>query len=227
MLAGEFTRVNNRNQQGLVRFTIKSKAPNDSGPKLFNATYPLNVTSTEAGTVRINWMANNDDDNENLTYRVYRDTQTAADLRHTLTKRIRRWESVTMGFTDTGLAPGSTHQYRVTVTDPFGNVANSPWTSVTVAASRRRQRLRQGRLRQPADQLLAARRSRRYDGVGRPGRLHAARPRRPGYPRRAGAIADDTDTASTFTDVHRLDGLRVQHSPPDVLSLETWFKTTA
>ena len=40
------------------------------------------------------------------------------------------WASATPG-----CAPGSSHQYRVVVTDPFGNVANSPWTSVTVAAT--------------------------------------------------------------------------------------------
>ena len=40
-----------------------------------------------------------------------------------------------MGFTDTGLEPGSTHQYRVAVTDAAGNIANSPWTTVTVASS--------------------------------------------------------------------------------------------
>ena len=48
VLGGEFTRVNNTNQQGLVRFAVSSIAPDVKGPKLFNANYPLNVTSTAA-----------------------------------------------------------------------------------------------------------------------------------------------------------------------------------
>ena len=72
-------------------------------------------------------MNNHDDDNENLTYRVYRDTQNAAGLKHTVSREFNRWETVTMGFTDTNVPAGS-HQYRVVVTDPFGNVANSSWT---------------------------------------------------------------------------------------------------
>jgi hypothetical protein len=135
VLSGEFTRVNNRSQQGITRFAVSAIAPDVSGPQLFNTTYPLNVSSTEAGSVRINWMANRDEDNENLTYRLYRDTQNAAGLKRTIVRPIKRWDTVTMGFTDTGLAAGSTHQYRVVVTDPFGNVANSPWTTVTVASS--------------------------------------------------------------------------------------------
>lgn len=134
VMGGEFTRVNGQNQQGLVRFAVPTIAPNDRGPTLFNASYPLNVRSTEAGTVRIAWSTNEDIDNDNLTYRLYRDTQTAAGLIHTRTARAHWWNHYGMGFTDTGVAPGSTHQYRVSVTDPFGNVANSPWTSVTVAA---------------------------------------------------------------------------------------------
>ena len=134
-MGGEFTRVNGQNQQGLVRFAVPTIAPNDRGPTLFNTTYPLNVRSTEAGKVRIGWSTNEDIDNDNLTYRLYRDTQNAAGLIHTRTVRAHWWNHYSMGFTDTGVAPGSTHQYRVVASDAFGNVANSPWTTVTVAAS--------------------------------------------------------------------------------------------
>ena len=228
VLAGEFTRVNNRNQQGITRFTVRENAPNDSGPKLFNTTYPLNVSSTEAGSVRINWMANNDDDNEYLTYRLYRDSVTAANLRQTVTQRFRRWESVTMGFTDTGLAPGSTHQYRVVVTDPFGNVANSPWTSVTVASTGAdsnyvkavfdSQPTNYWRLGEPAGTTVS------NDRVGFMHSTAAAGVTRGA----AGAIAGDSDTASTFSGTNL--GWMVsgpQHNPPDVFTLEAWFKTTA
>ena len=79
-MAGEFTKVNNKAQQGLVRFPKKELSPNAQGPSLFNTTYPLNVSSTEAGKVRINWGTNHDIDNDNLTYRVYRDVQLKSGL---------------------------------------------------------------------------------------------------------------------------------------------------
>ena len=137
-----------------------------------------------------------------------------------------------MGFTDTAEPdPGSTHQYRVQVTDPFGNVANSPWTTVTVAPQRRQgQRLRQGRLRQPADELLAPRRG----GRGRPRRptgwastRSPPRPASPAVP--PGAISGDSDTASTLQRCRpagRPPGATAGN-PPDVFTLETWFKTTS
>lgn len=135
VMGGEFTRVNGQNQQGLVRFPRPGLSPNDEGPTLFNTTYPLNVSSTAAGKVRINWTTNEDIDNDYLTYRLYRDVQSGAGLIHTRTVRARWWNHYGMGFTDTNVAPGSTHRYRVAVTDPFGNIANSPWTEVTVASS--------------------------------------------------------------------------------------------
>ena len=135
VMGGEFTKVNNKAQQGLVRFPASQLSPNAQGPTLFSTTYPLNVSSTEAGTVRINWGSNQDIDNDALTYRVYRNVQLRSGLVHERRARARFWEPTTMGFTDTGLEPGSTHQYRVAVTDAAGNIANSPWTTVTVAAT--------------------------------------------------------------------------------------------
>ena len=40
-----------------------------------------------------------------------------------------------MGFTDTGLSPGSTHTYRVQVVDPSGNKISSPSTTATVSST--------------------------------------------------------------------------------------------
>ena len=79
-VGGEFPRVNGVAQQGLVRFAKKELSPNGHGPSLFNTTYPLNVSSTAAGTVRINWNSNHDIDNDHLTYRVYRDVQLKSGL---------------------------------------------------------------------------------------------------------------------------------------------------
>jgi PKD repeat protein len=228
VLGGEFTRVNNTNQQGLVRFAVSSIAPDAKGPKLFNASYPLNVTSTAAGTVRINWRNNDDDDNENLTYRVYRDTQNSAGLKHTLSKRIRRWETVTMGFTDTGVPPGS-HQYRVVVTDPWGNTVNSPWTTVTVpAAGDDSAYMKAVYDDQPTNYWRMGESTGTTASADRVGLMPLSAvgttvPVR-GQP---GAISNDPDTASAFTGVNTSwTASAVQHWAPDVMTLEAWFKTT-
>ena len=231
VLGGEFTRVNGAAQQGLVRFAISSIAPNDQGPQFFNTTYPLNVSSTEAGKARVNWGTNRDSDNEYLTYRVYRDTQNAAGLIHTRSVSARYWNPITMGFTDTGstLTPGSTHQYRVQVSDPFGNVANSPWTTVTIAAAGAKdsdyvkavydsQPTSYWRLGEAAGVTTAA------DRVGFDPLTTQAGVTR-GTP---GAISGDSDTASSFSGVTGGSAAGVTAgNPPDVFSLETWFKTTS
>ena len=231
VLGGEFTRVNGASQQGLVRFAISSIAPNDQGPQYFNTTYPLNVSSTEAGKARINWNINRDSDNEYLTYRVYRDTQNAAGLIHTRSVTARYWNPFTMGYTDSGasLTPGSTHQYRVVVTDPFGNVANSPWTTVTIAAAGAKD----------SDYVKAVYEDEptSYWRLGEAAGVTASADRvgfdpltsQAGVTRgAAGAISGDNDTASTFSGATGGSAAGVTAgNPPDVFTLETWFKSTS
>ena len=223
---GEFTRVNGQAQQGLVRFADPDIAPNDEGPSLFNASYPLNVTSTEAGKVRINWGTNEDIDNEYLTYRVYRDTQNVAGLVHTRQAGARYWNPYTMGFSDSGLAPGSTHQYRVVATDPFGNVANSSWTNVTVASSGTDSAYVKAVYdSQPTDYWRMGEASGTVlgDRTGfRPATASTGVTRGT-----AGAISNDSDTASTFNGTTTgYAATAVQDNPSDVFTLESWFKTS-
>jgi PKD repeat protein len=228
-MGGEFTRVNGQNQQGLVRFAKATIAPNDVGPSLFNATYPLNVSSTEAGKVRINWTTNEDLDNDYLTYRLYRDVQSGAGLIHTRQVRANWWNHYGMGFSDTSVAPGSTHRYRVAVTDPFGNIANSPWTEVVVAGSgsdsayveavQASEPTHWWRLNEPSGTGIA-------DSAGFRPMAAAATGVTRGVP---GAIP--SDPANTAT---RFDGATTTRtattiidSPPDVFTLEAWFRTTS
>ncbi|WP_152187782.1 PKD domain-containing protein [Georgenia satyanarayanai] len=226
VMGGEFTRVNGTNQQGLVRFAVADKAPNSQGPSLFNASYPLNLTSTAAGQVRVNWRTNQDIDNENLTYRVYRDSQNGAGLLHTRTVESRYWNPFTMGFTDTGLTPGATHRYRVAVTDPFGNVANSPWTTVTVAASGADSAyVRAVRADEPTDywRLGEAAGPTLADAVG----FHPLTAAAGILPVSTGAIAGDSDGAMRFNGTNTgWAATTTQGNPPDVFTVETWFRTT-
>ena len=121
-VGGEFPRVNGTAQQGLVRFAIRSIAPNAIGPANSSNLTPTAVSQT-SGTARVTWRAGQDQDNEVLTYRLYRDGGNTPIYTQTLNSRF--WYRPMLGYLDTGLAIGSSHTYRVTVTDPIGNVRTS------------------------------------------------------------------------------------------------------
>ncbi|THG30800.1 hypothetical protein [Naasia lichenicola] len=129
--AGEFTRVNSTNQQGLVRFAPASIAPNDDGPRVSGSDFVPTLTSPTAGQVRVAWTSNYDRDNEFLTYEVIRDGATVSS---TTGASRNWWRRPALSFTDTGLSSGS-HIYRLRATDPFGNSVTGDTVSITVAGA--------------------------------------------------------------------------------------------
>ncbi|WP_104126526.1 PKD domain-containing protein [Cryobacterium sp. Y57] len=136
LYGGEFTNVNNKGQQGLVRFASTAIAPNKEGPRVANAAFASSafvptVDSLSAGTARIGWKAAYDRDNEQLSYEVLRDGVSVG----TVTGLSTDWSRPAMGFTDTGLTSGQIYVYRVRVRDSFGNVKTGGPTSVTVSGS--------------------------------------------------------------------------------------------
>lgn len=130
---GEFPLVNDVGQQGLARFAVSSVAPNKVAP-VTNAELVPNVTSYKSGQVRISWTATFDRDNANLTYKLVRDGVTASPI-YSKTQASNFYTRPQMGFVDTGLTPGSTHTYRLYVTDPFGNQISRLAPTATVASS--------------------------------------------------------------------------------------------
>lgn len=133
VLGGEFPKVNNTGQQGLVRFARTGLAPNKSGPKVSGADFKPTLTSPANGLVRGTITANYDMDNENLTYQVYR--QGTADPVFTTTAKSNFYTRPTITFKDTGVTGGQTYNYLVKATDPFGNSAVGDWTPVTVSTT--------------------------------------------------------------------------------------------
>ena len=131
LVGGEFPSVNGVAQQGLVRFPVRSIAPNQVKPALGGASMGVTAVSLTAGQVRVGLPADYDDDDVTLTYRLYRDgggtpvAQASVDS----TFYNRPW----IALTDTGLANGSSHTYRVQVADQWGNVQTSDPVSATVA----------------------------------------------------------------------------------------------
>jgi hypothetical protein len=121
-LGGEFPKVNGKSQQGLVRFAVRAIAPNKVGPIASAGVTPV-VTTPSAKTVKVTWTTTWDQDNETLTYAVLRDNVQIPI--YTTEQSSAFWRLSTRNFSDTGLTKGSTHTYKLRVTDPLGNVLTS------------------------------------------------------------------------------------------------------
>ena len=130
---GEFTHVNGVAQQGLVRFAVPSAAPNKVAPIVTTALVPK-VSSTVSGRVAISWTTTYDHDNANLTYTLVRDENTAAPI-YSAVKYSNFYKLSGMSFTDTGAAPGTTHTYRLYVSDGWGNTISRLSPSIKVAGT--------------------------------------------------------------------------------------------
>jgi PKD repeat protein len=222
--AGEFTKVNGIAQQGLVRFAAPGTVPPARKPSSDALT--ATVVSTAPGTARVSWRESDDQDNEHLTYQVYRDGGTTPV--HEVTTPSRWYDVNGLAWTDTGLSGGS-HTYRIAVVDPSGLRKTGAWTAVTVAAGT-----------SPAARSYAE--TVRADGAVNHWPL-GERTGTTAYDRirgedlavnggvalgRAGAIARDTDTAVATNGTST--GFLSTTKPvlgPQTFSLEAWFSTTS
>ena len=132
---GEFPSVNGVAQQGLVRFAVSSIAPNKDGPQSHSGLTPVAVSNI-AGSALVSWLGTWDDDNQNLTYSLYRDGGTTPI--YTTTAPSAFYSQPELSYLDVGLTPGSSHTYIVRVKDPFGNgfptFASNPVTIASTGA---------------------------------------------------------------------------------------------
>jgi PKD repeat protein len=223
---GEFTQVNGKAQQGLVRFASRAIAPNLDGPRLTGDNLVPKLQSASAGTMTVSWPANWDRDNESLTYLVYRDGKTATAA-YTTTVNSRFWDQPTISWVDTGLAPGSTHSYRIRTIDPLGNSAWGTTLSATVATSGTLSSYAAGVIAdQPTDYwrlgdssgAVANDSVGRYNGTAGTG-VGFGQP---------GAIIGDPDTAASFDGTGN--GLIASSGKvwgDNTFTVETWIKTTS
>ncbi|MFD3443751.1 LamG-like jellyroll fold domain-containing protein [Microbacteriaceae bacterium 4G12] len=226
LYGGEFTTVNGKRQQGLVRFATADTAPNTDGPRVSGSNWVPTVVSTAAGTAHVSWPANFDRDNESLTYRVIRDGVNASPIFET-TESSAPWRRPSMGYEDTGLEPGSSHTYRVRVTDPRGNVAWSAIVPVTIAGA--------DTVSAYATDVLAGSPTsywRLGEGTGSvvtDWAGHNTASLTPGVTRAAaGAITGDSDASTTFSAASSTFAVGQDYGPaPDTFAIEAWFKTTS
>ncbi|TFV90712.1 PKD domain-containing protein [Blastococcus sp. CT_GayMR16] len=221
---GEFPYVNGVGQQGLVRYAMSSIAPNKVGPAQ-NADLTPTVSAVAPGLTRLSWTATSDQDNANLTYRVYRDGDTTTPIGQ-VTQASTWWNRPTLRFTDGGLTGGD-HRYLVTATDPAGNVTSSAWTTVTVAAGGSGLRAYETTVRADGASgywtLGESSRSTAYDHAGSTdlGVGNGVTVSRPG------AISGDTDTAYRFGGTSSGIVYSQNATPaPNTFTVEAWFQTT-
>ncbi len=222
VMAGEFTIVNNQLQQGLIRFPRTGLSPNQRGPRVTGSNFNPTLSTPEAGTIRVRWQANWDQDNENLTYEVRRNGAVIA----TVNQASTFWKRTGMTFLDTGRTPGQSYGYRIFVKDAFGNEARSDTVTITAAGSV----AAQGTY---ADQVLADKPGNYWrlgEAGGTTGVDLAGKDDlivRPGVSfGTAGALTNNADKAATFNG--GTDG--VAASPtltdrPQVFSTEAWIRT--
>ncbi|TKV61700.1 PKD domain-containing protein [Nakamurella flava] len=222
-VGGEFPQVNGTGQQGLVRFATKPPAPGKSGPMLTGSKFTPSLVSLTKGTVRVAFSANWDRDDMNLTYKVVRNSNTAAPV-YTTTATSTYWDRPSLGFTDTGLAPGD-YRYRVFATDKDGNQVGGDTVSVTVPADGPELSPYSRAVKDQGANLFwrlgEASGTTAYDWAGfNDGAVGPAVTRGA-----AGAISGDSNTASTFDGATGTVVAGTQTLPPSVYSTELWFKT--
>jgi hypothetical protein len=133
-VGGDFHTVNSVAQQGLTRF-----GPGDTTtPK--NPPKPAASSKYCAGTVNVSFQSSKgglaqaaDPDDGLLTYNLYRDSGTTPI--DTTQADLYPWETQSFAFQDTGLAPGSSHTYKVTASDPHGNTTPKVSSAAVTVAS--------------------------------------------------------------------------------------------
>jgi hypothetical protein len=120
---GEFTLVNGKAQQGLVRFATAKIAPNNDGPRLSGTAFKLTRISTPGtpGAVKLAWTTDWDRDNARLSYQVIRNGVRVATLQGDSTF----WKRPTLVYTDHTAKSGTAYKYWITAVDPYGNKVSS------------------------------------------------------------------------------------------------------
>ncbi|MFF9506791.1 LamG-like jellyroll fold domain-containing protein [Streptomyces sp. NPDC014724] len=214
-VGGEFTTVNGVRQQGLTRF---ADGPDTGAPWVPN----VSLSTVAPGKVEVNWQASFDADDGKLTYRIYKDG--ASTPVYTTTGYSLFWDRPQLRWTDTDVAPGETHSYRISASDGTNTSAKSPALSATVASTAQKY---------PAKVLAdGASLYWRYDegtstfaadtGGGRDnGFLRNS----PAYRQTPAAVAGPS-TAIGFNGTNQYAYSNKLHPQPTRFSVETWIRTT-
>ncbi|SEC02009.1 hypothetical protein SAMN05216532_0215 [Streptomyces sp. 2231.1] len=119
-VGGEFTKVNDRPQQGLTRF---GAGPDTAAPQV----PALSLATASPGKATVRWQTSWDRDDASLTYRLYRDGRLVSQQHKSSTYWHRPW----MSYADV-VPAGTRHTYRLDVTDGTNTSPKSAPLSVAV-----------------------------------------------------------------------------------------------
>ena len=213
---GEFTTVNGSAQQSLTRF---GPGPGTAGP---GTPQFVSGESRASGQNTVRWQATSDPDDSNLTYSIYRNG--SATALGTVAASSLWWDLPQVSFTDTTAVPGTVYTYRVRATDPSGHTgALSAQVQLTTASSA---------AAYPA--LVRADGASTYWRLGdgfnaaadsSAGNLMGLPFGGPGIAGAAGALAGDSNRATTFDGTDDLIYAPQRINAPSVYSAEAWFRT--
>jgi hypothetical protein len=225
---GEFPTAGGVAQQGLVRYAVSSIAPNKIGPLVTGTRLNPSLTSVRRGEVRISWQANWDRDNEQLTYKIFRDADPTTPI-HTTTGLSSEWDRPGMGYVDTGLVPGRTYRYRLFVTDPWGNEARSDTVSIVAASTDAVSGYASGVLADGAGNYWSLGESSGSTAVDSGPSFSDATVQAGVTRGAAGAVAGVADMASTFsgTSTGWASTKSFLTGAPESFTTEAWVKTTS
>lgn len=222
---GEFTRVNNTGQQGLVRFAVPSKSTNAQGPLLWNTAWPATAIALSGGSVRVSWPLNYDRDSEFLTYEVLRNNVVVKTFENVRSKSPD-WGLPAMAYIDNSVSNGTTYTYRVRATDAQGHSILGGTATVTATGTSTASAYRDAVLADtpldywPLDDDSS---TLSYDWAGA-----ADLTVNSGVTRgSAGAMLNDTRPSSTFDGSSAgFASTTQQIAGPDTFGIEAWIKTT-
>ncbi len=218
-VGGDFTTVNNKQQQG---FAIFPSGKDPAAPT--NPTAAPTVSSPVAGTDLVSFPATWSKDVGTLSYRIFRDGGASPIATVTATSWPEPADQPVVQYRDTGLTPGSSHTYTYQAYDGSHYSAKSPASaSVTVASTSPSQTYQQTVLADTPSFLwplndsggtAADASGHGFTGTYEPGTTEGA----PGPFTGSSATTFDGNTG-LVTSQNQVTG-------PQTFSVELWFKTT-
>jgi hypothetical protein len=123
---GDFTTVNGKAQQGVLRV---ADGPDTGAPSVPSA---LSATTTTTGRVQLRWRAGTDRDDRTLIYRIYRNSSSTPIA--TVRGDSDWWRRPTMSYLDGSVKPGTFYAYRLTASDSRGNTSVSATVGIRAKA---------------------------------------------------------------------------------------------
>ena len=132
-VAGEFRAVNNRQFEGIVRFSSTPPGGAKDGPRTTTTTWGAPTAQTSVpGRIRVAITGTFDRDDRDLTYELLREGNSG--VIDSVTKSNGWWNLPQVGLQDTTVTPGSTYTYRIRVKDGDGNAVTSQPVTATATS---------------------------------------------------------------------------------------------